>query len=118
MPATRNITIDTVTPSAPSITGGPAEGSTATDDPTFTFRGEVVHDFIGVRMFAVGVDELAAYTGLSEEELREQYGLPGNGAIVSEVRAVGPAANPRRKPASSAAQQPELTTISLKEKVD
>ena len=51
-----------------------------------------MHDFIGVRMFAVGVDELAAYTGLSEEELREQYGLPGNGAIVSEVARGGPAA--------------------------
>src|ERR671911_1762882 len=55
--------------------------------------GEVVHGYIGVRMFTVGVDELAAYTGLSEEELREEYGLPGNGAIVSEVTAGGPAAN-------------------------
>jgi S1-C subfamily serine protease len=54
--------------------------------------GEVVHGYIGVRMFTVGVDELAAYTGLSEEELREEYGLPGNGAIVSEVTAGGPAA--------------------------
>jgi S1-C subfamily serine protease len=54
--------------------------------------GEVVHGYIGVRMFTVGVDELAAYTGLSEEELREEYGLPGNGAIVSEVIAGGPAA--------------------------
>jgi S1-C subfamily serine protease len=54
--------------------------------------GEVVHGYIGVRMFTVGVDELAAYSGLSEGELREEYGLPGNGAIVSEVTAGGPAA--------------------------
>jgi S1-C subfamily serine protease len=54
--------------------------------------GEVVHGYIGVRMFSVGVDELAAYTGLSEEELADEYGLPSNGAIVSEVTAGGPAA--------------------------
>jgi S1-C subfamily serine protease len=54
--------------------------------------GEVVHGYIGVRMFTVGVDELAAYTGLSEEQLADEYGLPGNGAIVSEVTASGPAA--------------------------
>ena len=54
--------------------------------------GEVVHAYIGVRMFAVGVEELAAYTGLSEEELSDKYGLPGNGAIVSEVTSGGPAA--------------------------
>ena len=46
--------------------------------------GEVVHGYIGVRMFTIGVDELAAYTGLSEEQLADEYGLPGNGAIVSE----------------------------------
>jgi S1-C subfamily serine protease len=54
--------------------------------------GEVVHGYIGVRMFSVGVDELVAYTGLSKEELAEEYGLPGYGAIVSEVTAGGPAA--------------------------
>jgi S1-C subfamily serine protease len=53
--------------------------------------GEVVHGYIGVRMFSVGVDELAAYTGLSKEELADEYGLPGNGAIVSEVTSGGPA---------------------------
>ena len=54
--------------------------------------GEVVHGYIGVRMFAVGIDELVAYTGLSKDELADEYGLPGNGAIVSEVTAGGPAA--------------------------
>ena len=54
--------------------------------------GEVVHGYIGVRMFAVGIDELVAYTGLSKGELADEYGLPGNGAIVSEVSAGGPAA--------------------------
>ncbi|HEX4992852.1 MAG TPA: trypsin-like peptidase domain-containing protein [Rubrobacteraceae bacterium] len=54
--------------------------------------GEAVHGYIGVRMFAAGIDELAAYTGLSNEELAEQYGLPSNGAIVSEVTTGGPAA--------------------------
>ena len=54
--------------------------------------GEVVHGYIGVRMFAVGIDELVAYTGLSKDELADEYGLPGNGAIVSEVSAGGPAA--------------------------
>jgi S1-C subfamily serine protease len=54
--------------------------------------GEVVHGYIGVRMFSVGVDELSAYTGLSKEELTDEYGLPSNGAIVSEVTPGGPAA--------------------------
>jgi S1-C subfamily serine protease len=54
--------------------------------------GEVVHGYIGVRMFAVGIDELAAYTGLSKDELADEYGLPSNGAIVSEVTTGGPAA--------------------------
>ncbi|HJQ30259.1 MAG TPA: trypsin-like peptidase domain-containing protein [Rubrobacter sp.] len=53
--------------------------------------GKVVHGYIGVSMFQFGVDELAAYTGLSETALREKYGLPGNGAIVSEVTPDGPA---------------------------
>jgi S1-C subfamily serine protease len=42
-------------------------------------------------MFQLGVDELSAYAGLSEEALREKYGFPGNGAIVSEVTPDGPA---------------------------
>jgi S1-C subfamily serine protease len=54
--------------------------------------GEVVHGYIGVRMFPVGIDELAAYTGLSKDQLADEYGLPGNGAIVSEVTTGGPAA--------------------------
>jgi S1-C subfamily serine protease len=54
--------------------------------------GEVVHGYIGVQMFTVGIDELAAYTGLSKDELADEYGLPANGAIVSEVTSGGPAA--------------------------
>jgi S1-C subfamily serine protease len=53
--------------------------------------GETVHGYIGVRMFPAGIDELAAYTGLSERQLTDEYGLPGNGAIVSEVTPGGPA---------------------------
>jgi S1-C subfamily serine protease len=53
--------------------------------------GEVVHGFIGVRMFELGVDEISAYTGLSAEELSDRYGLPANGAIVKEVTPGGPA---------------------------
>ncbi|MDP9411363.1 MAG: trypsin-like peptidase domain-containing protein, partial [Actinomycetota bacterium] len=54
-------------------------------------EGKVVHGYIGVGMFPEGVDALAAYTGLSERELREEYGLPANGAIVSDVTPGGPA---------------------------
>ncbi len=54
-------------------------------------EGEVEHGYIGVRMFTLGVDEVAAYTGLSKEELGERYDLPPNGAIVSEVVRGGPA---------------------------
>ncbi len=54
-------------------------------------RGKVVHGYIGVSMFQLGIDELSAYAGLSEDELEEEYGLPGNGAIVSEVTPGGPA---------------------------
>ena len=54
--------------------------------------GEVVHGYIGVRMFSVGMGEVAAYTGLSKERLADEYGLPPNGAIVSEVTPGGPAA--------------------------
>jgi S1-C subfamily serine protease len=53
--------------------------------------GEVVHGYIGVSMYGLGIDELSAYAGLSESELKERYGLPGNGAIVSEVTPGGPA---------------------------
>jgi S1-C subfamily serine protease len=51
----------------------------------------VVHGYIGLSMYQLGVDELSAYAGLSEKVLKERYGLPGNGAIVSEVTPDGPA---------------------------
>ena len=54
-------------------------------------EGEVVHGYIGVSMYPVGIDELSAYTGLSERVLDERYGLPANGAIVSGVTPDGPA---------------------------
>ncbi len=54
--------------------------------------GEVVHGYIGVRMYPFGIDEIAAYTGLSKEQLADEYGLPASGAIVSEVTSDGPAA--------------------------
>jgi S1-C subfamily serine protease len=53
--------------------------------------GKVVHGYIGVSMFQLGIDELSAYAGLSEKTLKEKYGLPDNGAIVSEVTPDGPA---------------------------
>jgi S1-C subfamily serine protease len=53
--------------------------------------GKVVHGYIGVSMYPLGIDELSAYAGFSERDLRERYGLPGNGAIVSEVTPEGPA---------------------------
>ena len=53
--------------------------------------GKVVHGYIGVSMYRLGIDELSAYAGLSERALEERYGLPGNGAIVSEVTPDGPA---------------------------
>jgi S1-C subfamily serine protease len=53
--------------------------------------GEVVHGYIGVHMFPARIDELAAYTGLSKAQLADEYGLPGSGAIVSEVTPGGPA---------------------------
>jgi S1-C subfamily serine protease len=52
--------------------------------------GEVVHGYIGVRMFPAGIEELVAYSGLSAKELSEGYGLPESGAIVSEVTEGGP----------------------------
>jgi S1-C subfamily serine protease len=54
-------------------------------------EGKVVHGYIGVSMYQLGIDELSAYTGLSERALDRRYGLPGNGAIVSEVTSDGPA---------------------------
>ncbi len=54
-------------------------------------NGKVVHGYIGVSMFQFGIDELSAYTGLSKDELKERYGFPRNGAIVSEVTPDGPA---------------------------
>jgi S1-C subfamily serine protease len=54
-------------------------------------EGKVVHGYIGVSMYQLGIDELSAYAGLSERVLDERYGLPGNGAIVSEVTPDGPA---------------------------
>ncbi len=54
--------------------------------------GEVEHGYIGVQMFSVGIEELVAYSGLSEEKLQSEYGLPDNGAIVNEVTPDGPAA--------------------------
>jgi len=53
--------------------------------------GEVVHGYIGVSMFQLGIDELSAYTGLSNATLKDRYGLPDKGAIVSEVTPGGPA---------------------------
>jgi S1-C subfamily serine protease len=54
-------------------------------------EGKVVHGYIGVSMYQLGIDELSAYAGLSERALDERYGLPSNGAIVSEVTPDGPA---------------------------
>jgi len=54
-------------------------------------EGKVVHGYIGVSMYQLGIDELSAYAGLSEKDLGERYGLPSNGAIVSEVTPNGPA---------------------------
>jgi S1-C subfamily serine protease len=53
--------------------------------------GRVEHGYIGVSMFRLGVEELAAYSGQPVEEFSEEYGLPENGAIVGEVVDGGPA---------------------------
>jgi S1-C subfamily serine protease len=53
--------------------------------------GRAEHGYIGVRMFPVGVEELASYSGLSAEELSDEYGLPESGAIISEAVEGGPA---------------------------
>jgi S1-C subfamily serine protease len=52
--------------------------------------GRVEHGYMGVRMFPASVEELAAYSGLSAQELSEQNGLPENGAIISQVVEGGP----------------------------
>jgi S1-C subfamily serine protease len=53
--------------------------------------GKVEHGYMGVKMFPAGIEELAAYSGRSAEELYEEYGLPKSGAIVSDVIEGGPA---------------------------
>ena len=53
--------------------------------------GRAEHGYIGVRMFPVGVGELASYLGLSSEDLSSEYGLPENGAIISVAVEGGPA---------------------------
>jgi S1-C subfamily serine protease len=53
--------------------------------------GRVEHGYMGVRMFPAGVEDLAAYSGLSAEEFSQQYSLPENGAIIREVVEGGPA---------------------------
>ncbi len=53
--------------------------------------GDVEHGYIGVKMLPIGVDEISAYTGLSKGELRDEHGLPENGAIVNEATPGGPA---------------------------
>jgi S1-C subfamily serine protease len=52
--------------------------------------GRAEHGYMGVRMFPAGVEELAAYSGLSAREFSEQYGLPENGGIISQVVEGGP----------------------------
>jgi S1-C subfamily serine protease len=53
--------------------------------------GKVRHGYIGVKLFPAGIEELAAYSGRSTEELAKDYGLPKRGAIVSEAARGGPA---------------------------
>ncbi|MDQ4064194.1 MAG: trypsin-like peptidase domain-containing protein, partial [Actinomycetota bacterium] len=53
--------------------------------------GRAEHGYIGVRMFPASVEELASYSGLSSEDLSDDYGLPENGAIISEAIEGGPA---------------------------
>lgn len=54
-------------------------------------KGEVEHGYIGVQMVPVGIEELAAYTKLSQNDLTSKYGLPDHGAIVAKVTKGGPA---------------------------
>ncbi len=53
--------------------------------------GDVEHGYIGVRMFPLSIDEISAYSSKSTEDLSREYGLPENGAIVSEATSGGPA---------------------------
>ncbi len=53
--------------------------------------GRAEHGYIGVRMFPASVEELASYAGLSSEDLSDEYGLPENGAVISEAVEGGPA---------------------------
>jgi S1-C subfamily serine protease len=53
--------------------------------------GKVEHSYIGVRMFPVGVEELATYSDRSAGDLSEKHGLPERGAIVSQAAEGGPA---------------------------
>lgn len=53
--------------------------------------GKVEHGYIGVRMFPVSVGELPTFSGRSSEEFSKEYGLPENGAIISQVTEGGPA---------------------------
>jgi S1-C subfamily serine protease len=53
--------------------------------------GKVEHSYVGVRMFPVGVEELATYSDRSAGDLSERYGLPERGAIVSQAVEGGPA---------------------------
>src|SRR5829696_7283437 len=48
-------------------------------------EGKVVHGYIGVSMYQLGFHEPSPDPGLPQRALDERYGLPGNGAIVSEV---------------------------------
>jgi S1-C subfamily serine protease len=54
-------------------------------------KGKVEHGYIGVRMFQVGVEELATYSDRSAGDLSGKYGLPEKGAIVSQATEGGPA---------------------------
>jgi len=53
--------------------------------------GKVKHGYIGVSMFPLGVEDIAVYSGQSLEDLSKEYGLPGNGAIISKTAEGGPA---------------------------
>jgi S1-C subfamily serine protease len=71
--------------------------------------GRVEHGYMGVRMFPAGVEELAAYSGLSARELSEQYGLPENGAIISQVVEGGPGDEAGLEGSSSTQEIADLT---------
>jgi S1-C subfamily serine protease len=71
--------------------------------------GRVEHGYMGVRMFPAGVEELASYSGLSARELSEQYGLPENGAIISQVVEGGPGDEAGLEGSSSTQEIADLT---------